>query len=112
MAKRRKLIIGAVVLFLVFAFELIARFRGQRDFDALMRGELPPFARESAYLSDGGSVEYSGFGYTVIRMHRIWPRPGATNWSDHWYRVGPELRYWLPLPLIAPNRDGTIETNR
>jgi hypothetical protein len=62
-------------MFLVFAFELIARFRGQHDFDAMSRGELPPFAREPAYLGDGGSVEYSGFGYTVTRMHRIWPLP-------------------------------------
>jgi len=105
MRKRHILICIAAILICVLAFDLVARYRGERDFEAITRGDPPVFAINPRYPTDGGSVEFSGFGYTLLRMHQKWQ--GKYNGC---YRVGPRLEYWLPLPVIAPNRDNTIIT--
>lgn len=107
MRRRTKLICGAVIVICLLGFELVARFRGDRDFAAIARGEPPVFAVSPLYPADGGSVEYRGFGYTVWQLHQKAPGPNGSA-----YRVGPRLLYWLPLPLIAPNRDSTIIADR
>jgi len=87
---------------------------GQYDYSVLVAGKSPVFARWKQYPSDGGSVQFEGFGYTVTRMHRLTGHlvvgeadtPGMTRFS-----VGQTLHYWIPLPDRTSTRI-LLETNR
>jgi hypothetical protein len=80
---------------------------GEHDYARLVAHKRPTFARQEAYLSDGGSTEYRGIGYTVTAMHKI---QGMTS-TGKLYRVGQTLDYWIPFV----GRDATtfyVRTNR
>ena len=100
----------ALIVSCVFVFELVARFRGERDFEVILQGGKPVRASKPQYPADGGSVVFEGFGYSVWHVHEIQP---ALQQADYRYCVGSRLEYWLSLPIIARNRDATIiVTNR
>lgn len=87
---------------------------GQHDYSALAAGRLPVFAWSKVPFGDGGSVEYRGLGYSVMRIHRLTGHLVAgeadTPAMTRFY-VGQTLDYWIPLPSRASARI-VLETNR
>jgi hypothetical protein len=98
--KHRKLAAWIVAVVLLLC---AVRFAGEHDFRAVVADRKPSFTLSSAYLSDGGSVEYWGVGYTVSYLHRIY----GDSPTGRLYRTGPLLEYWLPVPGVLPTRDAT-----
>jgi hypothetical protein len=77
---------------------------GEHDYRLVASGGKPRFTYDELYFPDGGSVEYCGFGYRVTAMHRLVPFFHATGEeTGNLVRVGPQLRYWIPVF----GRDGT-----
>ena len=103
-------------LFIVFLILVaMAWVMGQCDYARLVAGKRPMFARFPLHLSDGGSVQYLGLGYTVTAMHEL--RWGLemqfeerTNNSAP-FRVGQTLNYWTPF-VSRENTKFIIETNK
>jgi len=100
--KRQWLFVAVLVALLVAVWAM-----GLHDYARLTENKRPTFAFQEVHLSDGGSAEYRGIGYTVTAMSKI---QGMTT-TGKLYRVGPTLEYWLPFV----GRDGTslfVKTNR
>lgn len=93
---------------------------GQYDYERLVAGKRPLFARLSLNCSDGGSVQYWGLGYTVTKLHELrWgieiPTDVITNASYRAapyapYRIGETLTYWTPF-VSRDQTYFTVETN-
>jgi hypothetical protein len=85
---------------IVTVLQLIPWWLATRDFEALQFNGKPRFAAEAPPPSDGGSLRYRGFGYTLWNLHRL------TNFGGgrHGVLVGPKLEYWVPLGLTK-NRE-------
>src|SRR5436190_22660813 len=100
MARKVKwLVIGLAVIIIAAIWVM-----GQYDYAALGAKRRPTFARWENAMGDGGSIEYSGFGYRVTAMHRIVPVFRSTGEeTGTLFRIGPELQYWIPVF----GRDGT-----
>jgi hypothetical protein len=87
---------------------------GQHDYSALAAGRQPTFAWSKVPFADGGSVEYRGLGYSVMRVHRLTGHlvagevdtPGMTR-----FYVGQTLDFWIPLFGRESTRI-VLETNR
>src|SRR5258705_4325288 len=108
MQRKHKMSLIVTVFLSVLAFQILARFRGERDFEALVRQQRPVYAGRALHYDDGGSIEYRGFGYNLWSLHRM--EPSISHGAMMPYRVGPRLRYWLPLPLLMPHKDAAIVT--
>lgn len=69
----------------IYAVSLIT---GASDFKGLAAGRDPAFAfRSREQMTDGGTIIYQGFGYRVLRLHRL---KGESE-----LEVGPCLQYQL-----------------
>ena len=94
---------------------------GQYDYNRLVDGKPPIFARIRLELKDGGTGQYLGFGYTVNQMHQM--RWGIEIQNDVTgtaaykaapyapYRVGPTLDYWTPF-VSREHTMFIVETNK
>jgi hypothetical protein len=100
---------------------LIVWVMGQVDYERLLHGERPIFARVVLHANDGGSVHFLGVGYTVTSVHQLrWgiemQNEAVTNMSYSIapfapYRVGSRLNYWTPFVSRERTRF-LIETNQ
>ncbi len=93
---------------------------GQWDYNRLLDGKPPLFARIELRLADGGTVQYLGLGYTVSQLHQMrWGieiqndfRSTATYKAAPYapFRVGPTLDYWTPF-ISREHTRFLVETN-
>src|SRR6185295_10136734 len=98
---RRKLVLAAVVFMVLYVGSyLISMFCGETDYQRVLRGAEPAFAREKWFFTDGGTTVYRGFGYTVVRIHSIHDESQTDNQghASTLFESGASLRYkfrWL-----------------
>jgi hypothetical protein len=104
-------------LLLGFLFVIVIGWAtGQYDYERLVAGKRPVFARFQVHLMDGGSVQYWGLGYTVTARHEMrWgievqPETRGTTKAAP-FRVGPTLDYWTPFISREQTRF-IMETNQ
>jgi hypothetical protein len=91
---------------------------GQYDYARLVAGKHPVFAPLELHLSDGGSIQYWGLGYSVTDEHEMrWgiemqpeERLLTTNRIAP-FRIGQTLDYWTPF-VSRENTRFIIETNK
>ena len=74
---------------------------GQTDYQRVLSGSEPRFAWKAAAMTDGGSVDYQGVGYRVVRVHSFRdddPRAYKTGAILHY-----QLRWLFPVFDSRPN---------
>jgi hypothetical protein len=106
-------------LFFGFLFvAVIIWAMGQYDYERIVAGKHPIFARFTLHLSDGGTVQYLGFGYTVADRHELrWgiemqpEARGTVSYQAAPFRVGQTLDYWTPFVSREHTRF-IVETNK
>ena len=94
---------------------------GQFDYNRLLKGKRPVFARFRTICSDGGSVKYFGCGYTVTELHELrWGIEMEPDIRDtpayHMspytpFLIGQSLNYWTPFVSRERTRF-VVETNK
>lgn len=105
----------------ISALVIIGWTMGQWDYNRLLDGKPPLFARIELRLADGGTVQYLGLGYTVSQLHQM--RWGIEIQNDVTataaykaapyapFRVGPTLDYWTPF-ISREHTRFIVETNK
>jgi hypothetical protein len=103
--RRKRLIYFALapVVALVL-FQFLTCWLGRADFALLQKRSEPRFAHLAAPPSDGGSIHYEGFGYTLWNLHRL------TNFGmgRHGLIIGSKIEFGLPVGLTRDRADTII----
>ena len=96
--RRRRTALAALVgLALIWGLLVGLRFlMSQHDYERVLRGRRPTFARQIWFLSDGGTVAYRGLGYDLTAHQRFHVKDGLPLGYDR----GPILEYWLNWLLL------------
>ena len=97
--------IGLVVALALL--QVLPWWLGRADFAALQNKSEPRFSRRAAPPSDGGSIHYKGFGYTLWNLHRL----TSFGMGRCGLIVGPKIEYWFPFGLTE-NREDTKTLDR
>jgi hypothetical protein len=93
----RRALVGLVVLVVIWGVLVGLRFfMSRHDYEQVLRGRRPRFARETWFLSDGGTVVYRGLGYDLTAQHRFHVEANVAIGYDR----GPILKYWLNWLLL------------
>lgn len=96
--RRRRILILLAIMLVTWVCAVAMRMVFSRiDYDRVLRGERPMFARQSVFLADGGTTIYQGVGYKLTALYRF----HAENPLPTGYDRGPILTYqmnWLLFP--------------
>ena len=100
------IIILACIFFVTFLFSWAF---GEIDYYRVSNDRSPLFTFQSKTWNDGGTREFVGIGYRIIRMRRL----TVDRHADRGYLVGPVLKYefnflWPGLGLLRRDRDNTV----
>ena len=88
MKNKKKIIKTLIILLLVFSIHEITFVL---DKNAIGKGNRPSFALNLVRYKDGGSVEYYGLGYQVLRWHEM--STGERKIAQEIYRF-PFFKKW------------------
>jgi hypothetical protein len=99
---KRKRVIGLILTVMAFFgawFCITGYRRGHADFDEVVEGRPPIYAKRMGGFLDGGTEFYWGRGYSVYPMHRmLW---GKDNNPPYGYLGGAELHWWFPIRVFV-----------
>jgi len=105
MKRSNVMVLGISVLAVVSSIYWVSGYqRGRIDFEAVRSGKSPVYASERISPADGGTVGFSGRGYTVYQMHRILRdyHPGEVEAG---FLGGSKIEWNFPIRIFARDDD-------
>lgn len=61
------------IIMIIFVLIVLIIIFATVDYNRVKNGEQPIFSKKTGTLMDGGTVEYTGFGYKIIDYHKLLP---------------------------------------
>ena len=61
------------IIMIIFVLIVLIIIFATVDYNRVKNGEQPIFSKATGTLMDGGTVEYTGFGYKIIDYHKMLP---------------------------------------
>ena len=95
MSKNKLLNLKTLILILTILLIILPVFSlifSHIDFSRVNTGKEPLFCFLSTQLKDGGTVRWTGLGYSLSAKHSLINLDGVRG-----YKTGPALEFWIPV---------------
>ena len=95
MKRKTKIILASVCAVILFAISFIL---GKKDYNKVKQGYEPSYSSPGPMLRDGGTVKYTGLGYTITVFNKIEETIKLNDLGDreYKYKQGTKITFWLP----------------